>query len=256
MSLGVLIEDVVSGMETPNASLAPSAVAERDDLGSLLYLFDDENEEFDDEENLELDEYLENELLVNAMGQRLLAVSGHDIDDSVLSMAQFFLGSPSSSRALSDAYGDAYGAYGPSHDLLDDLYVNARYGDSVMRFPPPPRLRDLDVRERATTASGARRFRVLPGGYLTPDPATAAGQTRLQQAVAADDDGSGDEDSYVLAGDEAFLQRLGAQLLYSKSGAPCWVIESVRGSGDHDVDTDKYIIAEASTSSPGLVSPR
>ncbi|WFD33951.1 hypothetical protein MCUN1_000779 [Malassezia cuniculi] len=59
----------------------PSSVVERHDAGSLLYLL--ESTPSAEPELVNFDRLIENELLADALGHRLLAVSGYDIDDEL-----------------------------------------------------------------------------------------------------------------------------------------------------------------------------
>ena len=79
----VVIEEV-GDTDSSMLSVAPSSILESDDPSSLLYLLDTAQED-------QLDALLEDDVFATAMGQRMLAVSGHEVDDSLLSLGQLLL---------------------------------------------------------------------------------------------------------------------------------------------------------------------
>ena len=134
----VVIEEV-GDTDSSMLSVAPSSISESDDPSSLLYLLDTAQED-------QLDALLEDDVFATAMGQRMLAVSGHEVDDSLLSLGQLLLSRPSSSSLQ---------AFRAQHPRRFTPY--RQRGETYLL----PQLRDWDLSEEHTT------YHVLPGGYIT-----------------------------------------------------------------------------------------
>ena len=184
----VVIEEV-GDTDSSMLSVAPSSILESDDPSSLLYLLDTAQED-------QLDALLEDDVFATAMGQRMLAVSGHEVDDSLLSLGQLLLSRPSSSSLQ---------AFRAQHPRRFTPY--RQRGETYLL----PQLRDWDLSEEHTT------YHVLPGGYIT--------------AVGYAEE---DEDDLILQDDDDYMDWLGKQLLNRKSGAPMWVIDAVHESPDDE----------------------
>ena len=184
----VVIEEV-GDTDSSMLSVAPSSILESDDPSSLLYLLDTAQED-------QLDALLEDDVFATAMGQRMLAVSGHEVDDSLLSLGQLLLSRPSSSSLQ---------AFRAQHPRRFTPY--RQRGETYLL----PQLRDWDLSEEHTT------YHVLPGGYIT--------------AVGYAEE---DEEDLILQDDDDYMDWLGKQLLNRKSGAPMWVIDAVHESPDDE----------------------
>ena len=196
----VVIEEV-GDTDSSMLSVAPSSISESDDPSSLLYLLDTAQED-------QLDALLEDDVFATAMGQRMLAVSGQEVDDSLLSLGQLLLSRPSPSSLQ---------AFRAQHPRRFTPY--RQRGETYLL----PQLRDWDLSEEHTT------YHVLPGGYIT-----AVGY--------AEEDEDNDKD-LILQDDDDYMDWLGEQLLNRKSGAPMWVIDAVHESPD---DETAYTLWEAS----------
>ena len=200
----VVIEEV-GDTDSSMLSVAPSSILESDDPSSLLYLLDTAQED-------QLDALLEDDVFATAMGQRMLAVSGHEVDDSLLSLGQLLLSRPSSSSLQ---------AFRAQHPRRFTPY--RQRGETYLL----PQLRDWDLSEEHTT------YHVLPGGYITA----------VGYAEEDEDHDKEEEEDLILQDDDDYMDWLGKQLLNRKSGAPMWVIDAVHESPD---DETAYTLWEAS----------
>ena len=203
----VVIEEV-GDTDSSMLSVAPSSILESDDPSSLLYLLDTAQED-------QLDALLEDDVFATAMGQRMLAVSGHEVDDSLLSLGQLLLSRPSSSSLQ---------AFRAQHPRRFTPY--RQRGETYLL----PQLRDWDLSEEHTT------YHVLPGGYIT-----AVGYAEEDEDHDKEEEEV--EEDLILQDDDDYMDWLGKQLLNRKSGAPMWVIDAVHESPD---DETAYTLWEAS----------
>lgn len=85
VTMSLIIEETddirAQRMSPLTTALRPSAVLERHDAGSLLYLL--ESTPTVASELADFDEFFDNELLADALGHRLLAFSGYDVDEDL-----------------------------------------------------------------------------------------------------------------------------------------------------------------------------
>lgn len=205
----VVIEEV-GDADSSMLSVAPSSVLESDDPSSYLYLSDTAQED-------QLDALLEDDVFATAMGQRMLAVSGHEVDDSLLSLGQLLLSRPSSSTLQ---------AFRAQHPRRFTPY--RQRGETYLL----PQLRDWDLSEEHTT------YHVLPGGYVS-----AVGYAEENEDDIDEEEDEEEEEDLILQDDDDYMDWLGEQLLNRKSGAPMWVIDAVHESPD---DETAYTLWEAS----------
>ena len=234
--------------DAPVNVVGPSSVSEWHDNSSLLYLFDSPPEEESDERQLEA--LLENELLADAMGRRLLAMSGYEIDEDLLAAEQYLLArsaylSPREADelyALPDLAGPSSLASvaprrsefllgGPRSQSYRSPYASgSRSSGRLMR--PQPRRRSASY---AQYASAPDEYRVLPGGYVSIVTRTPLDED-MEEAEEEEDEDE-EEDETELGDDEDYMDYLGSQLLSRTKGDPCWIIDS-RGAGDDDNEDD------------------
>lgn len=182
----------------------------------------------------DLDDMLNDEIFATVMGQRMLAVSGYDVDDSLLSLRQMML------DGMSDSAADEFLA---RHSRRFDVY--RRKGRSYMM----PRVRDWHL----LAAESDTAYNMLPGGYIAAVQAT--------RSCDADDDGNllvditTENDMNELSSDdmedldvdnddnawdelhdedEDYMDYIGSQLLMRRAKAPLWVIDVVQEQPDSD----------------------
>ena len=225
----VVIEEV-GDTDSSMLSVAPSSISESDDPRSLLYLLDTAQED-------QLDALLEDDVFATAMGQRMLAVSGQEVDDSLLSLGQLLLSRPSSSSLQ---------AFRAQHPRRFTPY--RQRGETYLL----PQLRDWDLSEEHTT------YHVLPGGYITAVGYAEEDEDNDKEEEEEDEEDEKEEDEedekeeyeeeedeedLILQDDDDYMDWLGEQLLNRKSGAPMWVIDAVHESPD---DETAYTLWEAS----------
>ena len=218
----VVIEEV-GDTDSSMLSVAPSSILESDDPSSLLYLLDTAQED-------QLDALLEDDVFATAMGQRMLAVSGQEVDDSLLSLGQLLLSRPSPSSLQ---------AFRAQHPRRFTPY--RQRGETYLL----PQLRDWDLSEEHTT------YHVLPGGYITAvgyaeedeDNDKEEEEDKEEEDEEEEDEEEEDEEDLILQDDDDYMDWLGEQLLNRKSGAPMWVIDAVHESPD---DETAYTLWEAS----------
>ena len=212
-----VIEEV-GDTDSSMLSVAPSSISESDDPSSLLYLLDTAQED-------QLDALLEDDVFATAMGQRMLAVSGQEVDDSLLSLGQLLLSRPSSSSLQ---------AFRAQHPRRFTPY--RQRGETYLL----PQLRDWDLSEEHTT------YHVLPGGYITAVGYAEEDEDNdkeEEEDKEEEDEEEEDEEDLILQDDDDYMDWLGEQLLNRKSGAPMWVIDAVHESPD---DETAYTLWEAS----------
>lgn len=191
----------------------PSDVLEHDDPVSLMYLLDVENDDVDDV----FDNLVDDDMFATTMGQRLLAMQGHDVEDSTLSLREFLLGRPTPSlmREFTEQHPRRFTMYSRSGMPL-----------------PLPQLRDWELDAPSHMRSV---YHVLPGGYVQ---VVASGNDE------EDDDEDEEDDALELADDEDYMDWLGQQLLKRRRGEPSWVIADVE---DGDTSDLAYTLLEAGT---------
>ncbi|KOS14364.1 hypothetical protein Malapachy_3811 [Malassezia pachydermatis] len=214
-----LVIEEVSDLDSVPVSLLEPSIFEREDPSSLLYKLNDE--EIDDED--EFDHLLEDEAFATAMGQRILALTGYEVDDSMLSLRQLMLGGASQAMLQE---------FRARHPRRFDVY---RGENQVYMLP---RLRDWHL--MPSERSSHTTYHVLPGGYLSAieipededDGENDHGLIREDEIKDIDMDSDVDldlEDDLLLHDeDDDYMDWLGVQLLKRKAGAPMWVIDSVQ----------------------------
>ena len=217
---------------------------ENDDRSSWLYLLDSADAQTEEDQ---LDALLDDDMFATTMGQRMLSVSGHDVDDGLLSLQQLLLGRPSTS---------ALREFRAQHPRRFTLY--RRRGETYML----PQLRHWDLSPSGSSSEHST-YHVLPGGYVSAVGYADAGENEQGKDEAdgraaeedieidEDDDSQDDADSddsedLILQGDDDYMDWLGVQLLNRKLGAPLWVIDAVHESPEEDDDDTQYTLWEAS----------
>ena len=225
-------------------SISPSSVLENDDPSSWLYLLDSADAQTEEDQ---LDALLDDDMFATTMGQRMLAVSGHDVDDGLLSLQQLLLGRPSTSTLRE---------FRAQHPRRFALY--RRRGETYML----PQLRHWDLTPSGSSSEHST-YHVLPGGYVSAVGYADAGENELvgnetdrraaeedieidEDDESQDDVDSDDSEDLILQGDDDYMDWLGVQLLNRKFGAPLWVIDAVHESPEEDDDDTQYTLWEAS----------
>lgn len=214
------------------ASIEPSDIFEREDPSSFLYML---NSAIDETEEVELDQLLEDDMFASAMGQRILAVSGHEVDDGLLHLRQLLLGGSdnSSLRDFREQYPQRFSLY-------------RRHGYTYVL----PRLRDWEIGPESSHS--ATTYHILPGGYVTvaedhQEDGEEDGEDHVVMDIEDDEEDAEDEDDVSaspLLDDDDYMDWLGVQLLKRKRGASLWVIDDVHErSSDNDIT---YSLVEAS----------
>lgn len=207
------------------------SVSERHDASALLYLYDSPHglDELVTGERLE--SLLEQEMLADAVGSRMLAVSGREIDDDALMAAQTLLAQPTFDAFIEQRERLPLPA-------LARNFFRSKLGPfatrSAMRsfFVPGP---DREQHDLSSLFTPARRLpshlRPLRGGYFR----TLAGEhARGNDALAFVPEAADDDDDFGT--DEDYLDYVGSQLLARVRGHPCWIIER-RSATDEDGST-------------------
>ena len=190
----------------------------------------------DETEEDELDQLLEDEMFASAMGQRILAISGHEVDDGLLHLQQLLIG-------------------GSDDSLLRDFRQQYPQRFSLYRHRGRtyilPRLRDWEIGPDSSLSSTT--YHILPGGYVTvaedhlvddvEDGEEDTDEGAVLMEIEEDEDEDNFDDSPSLDDDD-YMDWLGVQLLNRKRGAPLWVIDDVHErSAGSDLD---YSLIEAS----------
>lgn len=214
----VVIEEVADAPDSALPFVEPSGVSEREGLSSLLYMLDHPPTK-DASIIADIDRMMEHDLFTDAMGRRLLAVRGHDVEDERLLAAQYLLDHTGSDDA------DEY------FEIERPSWLPGRASNSAL---------GVWLRELALGTDEPRpSYRVLPGGYVSSI------SYQEDEPVATDVD---EDEADELGDDEDYLDWLGLQLLHCHSGTHPYIIDGVHESGD---DTTSVYTLEAST----FVSP-
>ena len=210
----VIVEEVTDAPDSTLSNVQPSRISERESLSSLLYMLDDPPTK-DASIIADIDRLMDHDLFADAMGRRLLAVLGHDIEDERLLAAQYLLD-----------HIDAADSEEPFDDERPTWLPGRAPGSALGTW-----LRDLALGYDPSPAS----YRVLPGGYVS---------SIAYHEDDADGDVEEDDEDELLGEDEDYLDWLGLQLLHCHSGMPPYIIDGVHESGD---DTASVYTLEAST---------
>lgn len=195
------------------------------------------NSASDDTDDYELDQLLEDDMFASAMGQRILAVSGHEVDDGLLHLQQLLIGGSdlSTLREFREQNPQRFSLY-------------RHQGHTYVL----PRLRDWELGPDPSLSSST--YHILPGGYVTvaedhlvDDLEDDEDEAEAEDIVMEMEDGEEEEeflDDSLLLDDDDYMDWLGEQLLKRKRGAPLWVIDDVHErSATNDLD---YSLIEAS----------
>lgn len=179
----LVIEEIT---DNSGSGLHPSSVIEHHDAGSLLYLL--ESTPSLETELADFDRLVDNELLADALGHRLLAMSGYDVEDE-----------------LADEQ-DALVRLALALDN-DDVGTSALAG----------------LRRRGQTRPVLPgRHIIHQEGFVAPRATFEYAEAADDDE---DEDEEDDEEFYnALLGDEYF-DWLGAQMVRRQAGLPCWIID-------------------------------
>lgn len=179
----LVIEEIT---DNSGSGLHPSSVIEHHDAGSLLYLL--ESTPSLETELADFDRLVDNELLADALGHRLLAMSGYDVEDE-----------------LADEQ-DALVRLALALDN-DDVGTSALAG----------------LRRRGQTRPVLPgRHTIHQEGFVAPRATFEYAEAADDDE---DEDEEDDEEFYnALLGDEYF-DWLGAQMVRRQAGLPCWIID-------------------------------
>lgn len=240
----MVIEDL-GDTDLDTRTVLPSSVLEQEDRSSLLYLLDDAGAH--DAED-EFDALMEDDMLATVFGQRILAMAGHDVDDSVLSLGQLLLGGPSRSTL------QEFRARHPGR-----LALYRQKGETYVL----PQLRNWDLMPSDSDSSSRTKYHVLPGGYVSAvtyaetddDDGEVEDEEDAEEEDVDNDEEPEDDDrvGLILHGDDDYMDWLGEQLLNRKSGMPVWIIDAVRESPDEHENAYTLIEASALTSKDGFL---
>ena len=172
--------------DNSGSGLHPSSVLEHHDAGSLLYLL--ESTPTLETELADFDRLVDNELLADALGHRLLAMSGYDVEDE-----------------LADEQ-DALASLALALDS-DDIGTSALAG----------------LRRRVQTRPTLPGRRIIhQEGFVAPRAAFEYAEADDNENGEVEDE---EEEFYnALLGDEYF-DWLGSQMVRRQAGLPCWVID-------------------------------
>ncbi|WFD21864.1 hypothetical protein MEQU1_000520 [Malassezia equina] len=193
----------------------------------------------DDTDDVELDQLLEDDMFASAMGQRILAVSGHEVDDGLLHLRQLLIGGSDFSTLRE---------FREQNPRRFSLYRHQGHTYVL------PRLRDWELGPDSSFSSST--YHILPGGYVTvaedhlvDDLEDDEDEAEEEDIVMDIDDGEEDDeflDDSLLLDDDDYMDWLGEQLLKRKRGAPLWVIDDVHErAAANDLD---YSLIEANQS--------
>ncbi|WFC98550.1 hypothetical protein MYAM1_001278 [Malassezia yamatoensis] len=201
----VIVEELPELPERDVDLLGPSDITETESLSSLLYMLDHPPTQ-DASIIAEIDRMMDYEVFTDAMGRRLLAILGHDVEETRLQLAQYLLDHTS------------------DHNT-DDSMVFTR----STRFPGRAHtslgswLQELALGVEEPNAT----YTLLPGGYIS-----AATYSNQRGEDPVDDDIDSDKESDTLD-DEEYLDWLGSQLLQCHSGLTPYIIDGVQESSDN-----------------------
>lgn len=201
----VYVEEVDDTPEPMVSLVEPSGISERESLSSLLYMMDHPPTK-DAEIIADIDRLMEYDLFTDAMGRRLLAVRGDDVEEDRLVAAQYLL--------------DHSG-----HEDVLDLDTRPRVTRRTRRAPDSALgawLRDLALGHEEVDSG----VRLLPGGYVT---------AHTYEEDEPSDVADVEDDEELLGEDEEYLDWLGMQLLHCHSGVHPYIIDGVHENGDGSV---------------------
>lgn len=179
----LIIEEIT---DNSGNGVRPSSVLEHHDAGSLLYLL--ESTPTLETELADFDRLVDNELLADALGHRLLAMSGYDVEDELADEQDALVG-----LALALDSGDV--------------------GTSAL----------AGLRRRGQTRPVLPgRHIIHQEGFVAPRTVYEYAEADDDE----DEDDEDDEEEFynALLGDEYF-DWLGAQMVRRQAGLPCWIID-------------------------------
>lgn len=218
----VYVEELVDGSDPTSAPMVgPSGIFERESLSSLLYMMDHPPTR-DSSIIAQLEQLMDEDVFTDAMGRRLLAVRGDDVDDERIIAAQYLL----------------------DHDDLDEDVFTFEQPFLSSRAPSSalgPWLRRLALGLEDTSSP----LRLLPGGYIANAADDDDDDDDDEELPDRDDLDEDEDDLEELGEDEDYLDWLGTQLYNYHTGAPCYIIDGVHESGD--ASGPRYTLVEAST---------
>jgi len=176
-------------------------------------------------------------MFASTMGQRILAVSGHEVDDGLLHLRQLLIGG-SDDSTLRD--------FREQNPQRFSLYRHQGHTYVL------PQLRDWEIGPDSSVSSTT--YHILPGGYVTVAEEHLVGDLEngeeeteegdVVMHIEGEDEDEDDFDDSPPLEDDDYMDWLGVQLLKRKRGAPLWVIDDVHErSAGNDLD---YSLVEAS----------
>ncbi|WFD42639.1 hypothetical protein MPSI1_001285 [Malassezia psittaci] len=216
----VIVEEILELPEREVTLLGPSDVSEAESLSSLLYMLDHPPTQ-DASILAEIDRMMDYEIFTDAMGRRLLAILGHDVEETRLRAAQYLL------DHTSDRDTEDYVKLTRSSRLPGRAHTSL--GSWLQELA-------LGVEEPNAT------YTLLPGGYMST--VTYPGQ-RGGDTIEHDIDSDEGSDTFD---DEEYLDWLGSQIIQCHSGLTPYIIDGVQESGDNN--TTLYTLESSTFVSP------